>query len=132
MPSEVFRATVPKTDPPFPVHDVNPHRQVFHHMPEELRVIEEVRRHTLAAPPSSFIGSQGRELQGPEGQCSALCLSHTVCRVPVILDIGMVGADRQAPSWRVLQDGNQRPKRLLNLLGLEFGLEHGMAQIPRR
>jgi hypothetical protein len=38
MPREVFRATVPKTDPPFPVHDVNPHRQVFHHMPESLRL----------------------------------------------------------------------------------------------
>ena len=34
MPSEVFRTTVPKTDPQFPVHDVNPHRQVFQHMPE--------------------------------------------------------------------------------------------------
>jgi len=65
-------------------------------MPEQLRVIKEVRRHDLAAPPSTFIGIQGRELQGPEGHRSALCLSHTVCRVPVMLDIGMVGADRQA------------------------------------
>jgi hypothetical protein len=34
MPDEVLRAPVPKSDPPFPVHDVNPHRQLFHQMPE--------------------------------------------------------------------------------------------------
>src|ERR1700674_5595821 len=47
---------------------------VFHHMPESLRVIEEVRRHDLAAPPSSFIGSQGRELQEPEEQPRSACM----------------------------------------------------------
>jgi hypothetical protein len=44
----MVRATVPKTDPPVLVHDVNAHRQVFHHMPEEFRVIEEIRRHDWA------------------------------------------------------------------------------------
>jgi hypothetical protein len=36
---------VPKTDPPFPVHDVNPHWQFLYQMPEQFRVIEKVRKH---------------------------------------------------------------------------------------
>src|SRR5712692_6587459 len=42
---KMFRAMVPKTDPPFPVQDVNPHRQVLQHMPEQLRIFEKVRKH---------------------------------------------------------------------------------------
>ena len=97
MPGEVFRSTVPKTDPPFPVYDVNPHWQVFHHMPEQLRVIEEVRRHDLAAPPSGFIGSQGGELQGQP--CSEVPFPATP------LYIGAVGAALQGTSVRVLANG---------------------------
>src|SRR5258708_12880305 len=96
----MLRAAFPKGHPPFPVHDVNPHRQVFHHMPEQLRVIKKVRRHDLAAPPSSLIGSQGGELEGGEGRQgtgrSGMCLSLPVCRVALILDIGTRGAYLQA------------------------------------
>jgi hypothetical protein len=45
MPGEVLRAPVPEANQPIPVHDVNPHRQLFHQMPEQLRVIEKVGRH---------------------------------------------------------------------------------------
>src|ERR1019366_8657910 len=45
MSGDGFRSPVPKTDPPFSIHDVDPHRQIFHQMPEQLRVIEKGRRH---------------------------------------------------------------------------------------
>src|SRR5208282_2726385 len=57
MSNEVFRATVPKADSPFPVHDVNPQRQVFQHMPEQLRILDKVREHDRDTPPSGSIGS---------------------------------------------------------------------------
>ena len=68
IPGDVFRPMVPKEDSPFPVHEVNPHRQVFHHMPEQLRIIEKLRRHDQPHRLPSFIGSRGGLLQGPDGQ----------------------------------------------------------------
>jgi hypothetical protein len=50
IPGDVLRAMVPKTDAPFPVHDVNPHRQVFQHMTEQLRIIEKESRHSSRRP----------------------------------------------------------------------------------
>src|SRR5260370_14447604 len=64
---KMFRAMVPKTDPPFPVQDVNPHRQVLQHMPQQLRIFEKVRKHdwprrlpvSSAVKAGNFNGAEG-------------------------------------------------------------------------
>jgi hypothetical protein len=55
MPGKLFRAPVPKADQPIPVHEVNPHRQFFHHMPEQLRIVEKVRRNGKPRRPGRII-----------------------------------------------------------------------------
>jgi hypothetical protein len=35
---------IPKPDPQFPIHHINPHRQILQHMPKQLRIIDQVRR----------------------------------------------------------------------------------------
>src|SRR5208337_1184960 len=81
MSGEVFGAAVPKADHPIPVHEVNSDWQVFHQMPEQLRVVEEVRRHgwtrrlpVLSANEWGTSGARNEEGQG------ALRLFHSVYR----------------------------------------------------
>jgi len=54
--------------------------------------------------PSSFIGRQGKELQGPDGVTGRAACSRRTRRVPAILNIGVIGADLQAPGLRVLEN----------------------------
>src|SRR5580700_3365642 len=57
MSCKVFSAMVPKADQPILVNDVNTYRQVFHDMPEQLRVIMKIGKHgqTRRLPVSSAI-----------------------------------------------------------------------------
>ncbi len=62
MPRQLFRAAIPETNLPFLIDDVDPDRQVFHQMPEQVRTVEKVMEHDGSLP-SGSIGSEGRELQ---------------------------------------------------------------------
>jgi hypothetical protein len=46
---DALDAAIPKTDPPILVHDVNPDRQVFHQVPKQLWVFQQIRKHGKSA-----------------------------------------------------------------------------------